>query len=150
MTNDTSTESDSIEDDTEATEPADSGIDATESTDSGIEAAESTDSGIDATESTDSGADATGAGDGARSSGRRGRRGGTWANADLRERLQWLALVVLAVVAVATLFAFYTNVSRLISIWASRRYEPAIQALFSLSVLATSLAGIAWLARNLD
>lgn len=80
----------------------------------------------------------------------RGRARGTWATADLRERLQWVALVVLAVVAVATLFAFYTNVSRLISIWATRRYEPAIQAAFSLAVLASSLAGIAWLSRKLD
>jgi len=78
------------------------------------------------------------------------RRGGTWATADLRERLQWVALVVLAAVAVATLFAFYTNVSNLITLWASRRFEPALQAAFSLAVLAAALAGIARLARRLD
>jgi hypothetical protein len=81
---------------------------------------------------------------------RRGRARGRWATADLRERLQWAALVVLALVAVATLFAFYTNVSRLITIWATRRYEPAIQAAFSLAVLASALAGIAWLSRSLE
>ncbi|MFC6951892.1 hypothetical protein [Halorubellus litoreus] len=68
---------------------------------------------------------------------------------DLYERLQWLALVVLVLVAVATLFSFYTNVTRLISIWASRKYEPALQAAFALAVLATALAGIVSLSRNL-
>ncbi|WP_323674674.1 hypothetical protein [Halorubellus sp. PRR65] len=79
----------------------------------------------------------------------RGRSRTGFFGGDLYERLQWLALVVLVLVAVATLFSFYTNVTRLISIWASRRYEPALQAAFALAVLATSLAGIVALSRNL-
>jgi succinate dehydrogenase hydrophobic anchor subunit len=77
-------------------------------------------------------------------------RSGSWSDAGLYERLQWVALVVLVLVAVATLFSFYTNVSRFIAIWATRKYEPAIQAAFALAVLASSLAGIAALSRNLD
>ena len=86
-----------------------------------------------------------------RGSGRgRGRAtGGFFGGNDLYERLQWVALVVLVLVAVATLFSFYTNVTRLISIWATRKYEPAIQAAFALAVLASALAGIAALSRNL-
>jgi hypothetical protein len=83
---------------------------------------------------------------------RRGRgrgSGGFFGGNDLYERLQWVALVVLLLVAVATLFSFYTNVTRLISIWATRKYEPAIQAAFALAVLASALAGIAALSRNL-
>lgn len=83
---------------------------------------------------------------------RRGRgrgRDGFFGGNDLYERLQWVALVVLVLVAVATLFSFYTNVTRLISIWATRRYEPAIQAAFALAVLASALAGIVALSRNL-
>lgn len=80
----------------------------------------------------------------------RGRgRDGFFGGNDLYERLQWVALVVLVLVAVATLFSFYTNVTRLISIWATRRYEPAIQAAFALAVLASALAGIVALSRNL-
>jgi len=75
--------------------------------------------------------------------------GGGWSDAGLYERLQWVALVVLVLVAVATLFSFYTNVTRFIAIWASRKYEPAIQAAFALAVLASSLAGIAALSRTL-
>lgn len=86
-----------------------------------------------------------------RGSGRdRGRAtGGFFGGNDLYERLQWVALVVLVLVAVATLFSFYTNVTRLISIWATRKYEPAIQAAFALAVLASALAGIVALSRNL-
>lgn len=83
---------------------------------------------------------------------RRGRgrgSGGFFGGNDLYERLQWVALVVLVLVAVATLFSFYTNVTRFISIWAARKYEPAIQAAFALAVLASALAGIAALSRNL-
>jgi hypothetical protein len=83
---------------------------------------------------------------------RRGRgrgSGGFFGGNDLYERLEWVALVVLLLVAVATLFSFYTNVTRLISIWATRKYEPAIQAAFALAVLASALAGIAALSRNL-
>jgi hypothetical protein len=83
---------------------------------------------------------------------RRGRgrgSGGFFGGNDLYERLQWVALVVLVLVAVATLFSFYTNVTRFISIWATRKYEPAIQAAFALAVLASALAGIAALSRNL-
>jgi hypothetical protein len=83
------------------------------------------------------------------SESRGGRRRATWSESGLYERLQWVALIVLVLVAVATLFAFYTNVSRFISIWATRKYEPAIQAAFALAVLASSLAGIAMLSRNL-
>ena len=75
--------------------------------------------------------------------------GGFFGGNDLYERLQWVALVVLVLVAVATLFSFYTNVTRLISIWATRKYEPAIQAAFALAVLASALAGIVALSRNL-
>lgn len=77
-------------------------------------------------------------------------RTGTWANADLQERLQWIALGILGLVAVATLYSFYANVSQFIAIWASRRYEPALQAAFALAVLAGSLAGIARLSKNLN
>ncbi|NHN42116.1 hypothetical protein G9C85_10815 [Halorubellus sp. JP-L1] len=84
-----------------------------------------------------------------RGGARRDRNGGGWSDAGLYERLQWVALVVLVLVAVATLFSFYTNVTRFIAIWASRKYEPAIQAAFALAVLASSLAGIAALARTL-
>jgi len=85
-----------------------------------------------------------------RGSGRgRGSTGGFFGGNDLYERLQWVALVVLVLVAVATLFSFYTNVTRFISIWATRKYEPAIQAAFALAVLASALAGIAALSRNL-
>ena len=79
----------------------------------------------------------------------RGRSRSGFFDGDLYERLQWLALVVLVLVAVATLFSFYTNVTRLIAIWASRKYEPALQAAFALAVLATALAGIVSLSRNL-
>ena len=85
-----------------------------------------------------------------RGSGRgRGSTGGFFGGNDLYERLQWVALVVLVLVAVATLFSFYTNVTRFISIWATRKYEPAIQAAFALAVLASALAGIVALSRNL-
>lgn len=80
----------------------------------------------------------------------RGRSRSGFFGGDLYERLQWLALVVLVLVAVATLFSFYTNVTRLIAIWASRKYEPALQAAFALAVLATALAGIVSLSRNLQ
>jgi hypothetical protein len=81
----------------------------------------------------------------------RGRgRGGFFAADGLYERLQWVALVVLVLVAVATLFSFYTNVTRLISIWATPKYEPAIQAAFALAVLASALTGIVGLSRNLQ
>ena len=79
----------------------------------------------------------------------RGRSNSGFFGGDIYERLQWLALVVLVLVAVATLFSFYTNVTRLIAIWATRRYEPALQAAFALAVLATALAGIVSLSRNL-
>ncbi|WP_227132213.1 hypothetical protein [Halorubellus salinus] len=79
----------------------------------------------------------------------RGRSRSGFFGGDLYERLQWLALVVLVLVAVATLFSFYTNVTRLITIWASRKYEPALQAAFALAVLASALAGIVSLSRNL-
>lgn len=81
--------------------------------------------------------------------GRGSATGGFFGGNDLYERLQWVALVVLVLVAVATLFSFYTNVTRFISIWATRKYEPAIQAAFALAVLASALAGIAALSRNL-
>ena len=81
--------------------------------------------------------------------GRGSATGGFFVGNDLYERLQWVALVVLVLVAVATLFSFYTNVTRFISIWATRKYEPAIQAAFALAVLASALAGIVALSRNL-
>jgi hypothetical protein len=74
---------------------------------------------------------------------------GGWSGTSLRA-LQWFGLVVLMFVAIATLFAFYSNVSELISIWATRKYEPLLQAAFALIVLAASLAGITRLFENLD
>jgi hypothetical protein len=121
--------------------------DATDQTDASTQSREDGDDGQDRTPRDDRDDR-----DGYEDRDRRGRgrdRGGFFGGNDLYERLQWVALVVLVLVAVATLFSFYTNVTRLISIWATRKYEPAIQAAFALAVLASALAGIVGLSRNL-
>jgi hypothetical protein len=68
---------------------------------------------------------------------------------DAVDYLQWVALVVLALLALVATFRFYTSASRAIGIWIASDFEPIFQAAFNLAVLLAAAAGISVLARRI-
>ncbi|MCU4717315.1 hypothetical protein [Halapricum hydrolyticum] len=66
----------------------------------------------------------------------------------LRERLELLALIGLALFAAITAYGFYTNASQAISEFVSASYVSLFQAAFNLALLLLALAGLSLLARR--
>jgi len=75
--------------------------------------------------------------------------GRQWLAGDIERKLRYFAIAALALLALIALFQFYTAASATINRLIAREYQPLFQALFNLTILLLSGAGILWQADQL-
>lgn len=67
-----------------------------------------------------------------------------WLTEDIERKLRYFAIAALALLALIALFQFYTAAGATIDRLIAPDYQPLFQALFNLTILLLSGAGIIW------